>query len=99
MSIGTGAPGLGKPTPNPGKRARFTVDGVRTWADGKVTPYHDEHIWDGYTARSALKARVATLRNAHRDIEVHDTTSVTVRTDRGEWTETETLTFTDEETP
>ena len=57
-SIGTGAVGLGRPTPSPGRRATLTVE---HFLDGEHVRT-SEHTWDGYTPADVIDSRVKGLR-------------------------------------
>lgn len=99
LGIGIGAPGLGAPTPSPGHTATLTVHRALDFHDGR-DPHTTEvnHTWDGYTADTALSARLERLRGAGANVARNGMT-LTVRRDAGEFSSVETLTFTDKVAP
>ena len=64
-SIGTGAVGLGRPTPSPGRRAVLTVE---HYLDGEHT-HTSEHTWDGWTAADVIANRAKGWREAGSRVE------------------------------
>lgn len=91
-AVGTGGPGVDQPVPSPGESCTVHVTRHLTFPDGTEHTIERSHVWDGYTPADAHARRLRTLRDAGRDVHTKGGV-ITVHRDRGDWVETETLTF------
>jgi hypothetical protein len=96
LGIGTGAPGLGKPDPSPGRCALVTVTTLRLFPDGQRIETTRTYRWDGYTAADARHYRLTLARDNGRHITV-DGADLIIRTDSNGWDQTTRYTYTDGE--